>query len=486
MKNNKKLKIVLIVFVFLNIFLLLFGLILRDIRYGKLEKVIYKTITSDDYIQFITDGQARTYDEELNFLSEGSESKTSDEYRDEFHSAFFNKFTSIYDLQEVLGYFGSSGIDFLINNPKSFIKLYQFENSSFNISLINGYEIGLGPLNYKIDVNVHSKYGLENDLSINIVIYKIKILGGGEEIIFDDSIYDLINYLYENEEGFLNSVIEIIDMILNQYFNGIDLFSLNNDIHNLFLFNGVDIFDYSEKFTANGNYIDISDGMSIEEENDILNMSSLEIEKLNKTLGVSIQLKDRGNETIPFSTSSFLRRYDGNELYIWNNFIQEISTLGDDQFYSTINVIYDDDVIKIVPIVQYNIYDNNIKNEKKQTLRSNWENFMYYEYLNLDYSKYFNQALIDFGIDEFRLTNYYSTSEINATFSEEFQSINSDVTDILWKKGDNKTSFSNFVLIQNLFRPFLSKNNIDNYLKNISKEMVSNVKFSDLQKPNKI
>lgn len=504
MKNNL-LKIFIALFLVLNLVLLLTGIILQNNRKERLEMLMYDTVTSSEFVQYTTDGEYQNWDlYKESFDNDPNDEGIINDERENFHEQFFSKWLNFDDLENVLEAFGTS-LNNPMLNPESALKIINLEKRETKVKTITLYTLVGKSANKAlfptIDLVIEFENGIENGLSLYILLPTL-ILGTIEGVlnsIFNLSI-EIPNRIY------ISTILDLLNNILQSLLinssNGELIFIINkvetliSIIGDSFLFNGIDIFRYEEKFVINDVEIDLTDGIDIEktkakqhtdEYNAFMEMDNFQKRQFASTFEASLQLATNGNETMSLRTSQYLNYFGGNELYVWNTFAKRLSKQSENHElrYSTIE--FKDGII--TPKFKYS-FNNNEKSFKKIKMESLWEQFLWLEYNELNYSKYFDNALTSDNLDKFTLTYYFSKlnniEENEVIFSPEFESLNSDITNVLWTKGDHETSFSNFVLLSNLYRPFLRTNNIDNYLKEISKLMTENVKLSDLQKPSKV
>lgn len=476
MKGNRRIKIIIIIFVLVNVFLLASALILSSMRNSKVDYILYDAITSEQFTKFASEGEYEDFDEYIEtFDYEESTSSDLESNIDHFHDIFFEAGVKWSDIVSISSSLGGDLIN-MFAMPEYIAKLVNLEYGSNEFNFGNDEE---GERGIDIEISIVAPNGIQNGMQVwGTLMYK------GKQIHID--IFNTLNSDVANAA--------LLALPANQR-KAVKL--LTNKILNSFIYKGVDLFKYNEQFYANGNLVDLSDGLDSEgvEINNILKMTDEEAIDFSNNLVVSLQLRDKGNEWFNYSTSQYLYSFGGNELFVWNNFMDYLTKNHNKNFrYENYNLELVD-IGKLKPNYVDTVQPStklkwNLKNEKvlrMEKLDSAWEQFLWTVYNEIDYSSYLDRALKDDGKEYYSITDYYNNgAESEYIFSDDFAEMNSEITDVLWSYGDDSTSFSNFVIIANLYRPFIRTDNIDHFLKEISKIAATGLSPTDLLKPGKI
>lgn len=471
MKGNKRIKFIIIIFVTINIFLLASAIILSYKRAKKIDLILYDAITSDSFTKYASKGQ---YDDFIDYketfsiqgtLEEDSvPSDTIESSIEQFHETFFQRGTKWSDLLSIITSLGGEAPN-IFADPENIQSLIFWEKDK---------PITIGD---NMGINLHAN-GLEGGFTIRYAL--VPIIGILEGLI--EKINELIGELSESgiDTTIATKVSNLITLLISK-------------LENSFIYKGIDLFTYDEVFTADGFLIDLTDGLSSKEKKNILNMTDEEALDFSNSVVISFQLKDRGNEWLNYSTSQYLNSFGGNELFIWNHGLNSLSKNQDKGIryeridFEKLNADSRKKQNFIVPDTKLEWSLENKEILETEKLESSWEQFLWATYNNIDYAGYFDEALRSDGLESYSLTDYYYNKDgIEYNFSEKFKTMNSEITNTLWSLGDKETSFSNYVLLCNLYRPYIRTNNIDSFIKEASKMASSGLKPSDLLKPGQI
>lgn len=460
MKGNKKIKIIILLFIIVNAILLVTGFTLSTIREKSVDLILYNAITSDEFTRYSSDGKYNdfeSYAETFEYKSVDTKSETIEE----FHDTMFENGVRWSDLYDISVTVGGSIYDYFAD-PVIIEKVIMLEKQSTildsDIKITDGLKIQL------------SMNGLENGLDIALFTGPVP--------------FKTINILK------------------------------------------LDLFTYLDVFSANGTTVDTTDGLDTDERKSIQDISDEEAKEFSESVIITLQIGDKGNEWLNYSTSQFLNSFEGNELFIWNNGLDTISKYSNESVhydtFKTDNIkekltvggssgLIQKDVPAIVPqtkvkilkiletVINFFLGDGEEKELtsfekpklptklKTHKTESTWEQLLWLTYNELDYAKYFDNALIADGKSSYTLTEYYSElyGEEYA-FAKSFEELGSGISNDLWNLGDKETTFSNYVALCNYYRPYIRTVNIDSYLKEISKIAASGINTSDLLKPNQI
>lgn len=464
MKGNRKIKLIIIIFVAANIFLLASAIILSHRRAKKIDLILYDALTSENFTRYASDGQ---YDDFTEYKDSFVVNDNADEEQvsniEQFHDKFFEKGVKWVDILSISLSLGGEMPNVFVE-PSYIIKLINLEKT-LKINKVKEGEFGF-----------EMTGGLENG---------IELYYGKRSIT---SIIATANI-------FISGLIEVAqsvgtDTTLLEGVNNL-LKLVSTKLTNSFIYQGLNFFTYDDIFIANGEVIDSTDGLDKTEISNIENISNKEARVFADSIVITLQLRDRGNEWLNYGTSQFLNSFGGNELFIWNNGIRNLSRNYDKNTrYQTYEVNKVGLINKKYEITPKTKTKWSLKQEEilfGEKIESSWEQLLWAVYSEVDYTWYLDNALEADDKDSYTITDYYSMdSDLPIEFSTVFTEMGSEITNDLWVKGDDQTSFSNFVILCNLYRPFIRTDNIDPFLKEISKMASDGLKASDLLKPGQI
>lgn len=447
-KKNYKIKIFLFLFLILNFVLIIAGSILIPIRKENLTESVYETLTSNIMVDYLTEGEYANYEDlKEDLILENSE------YWETSKSINEKLFTSIIywvDIVDLLIMFkGDVNVGF-IENPTSIATLIFLDKGSQNA---------------KADAKA-----LLSDLL------------GIEET---GNIYRILNFIMPN--GFEGGI--SIPLILNDSFliKPIDIFEYNL------------IFEYKEDGMSETSIYDFSNGifkgsyLGDETHIGIKAWDKFEIASFTEELGFNTDFSNKNNKTLNFELWKVLSSFENNTKYLWYKYMKKVS---DEYFYST-NPYFDYE-IKINEENEYYYFQTEKKNNenKKYEIDSIYEAFQYDLYLNLDYSSYFDKAVKEDGVEhngikQYNLNDMIIEHNLNSDlqdliYNEGSNDLNEELNSTLWEFGMEKTTFSNYMIIVENYRPYLRKDSIDDFIWDLSKLITKDIKLSELEKPNNV
>lgn len=433
--RNLRIKIISLFLVFINLFLIISGLILVQVRKDNIIDEFVDSFTSKQFVYYSTDGATNDWEEMVGYFDVELDSEGKDihaQNRNEFSNEIYTNKLAWEDLMELIRWITASGYynPTLIENP-------------YGISLI-----------ILLDQGGNAWKPILEEL-FEVVFPLVPILSVIPVGIAAATVASILNPLTTEADG--ETGIGLEEGV------GIDLITFN------------EIFVYEEE--VNGDLVeatyDFSDGVQMEEfngKNDgqlgIQNWNKDEIKDFFSHGYINLDVR---NETGNYYLSTMIYKLLGtenNSLFILNEFANNSM-----EKYSENNLISYSN-LSLVDKGSNVVLQNN-----SSIINSDGEAVYYSIWKNMDYAKYFNKALESDGFDNYSNSIAVETQPFyyeNETFS--------GTEDILWEKGQTETTFGKFLLINKNFRPFLRSCNYTDFLNEFATTAMKDIKLSELPK----
>lgn len=429
MKRNWTIKISIIIFLTIDLLLIILGLILISSRKEKLREDVENSFKSPMFVSYVTENTTNDYSEMIKMFD--SDFKILDD-------------STIVDIG---------------NKEREIFKENTLSNKVMWKDLMMFIKNIAGVSNFDPSI-------IENSYGVALIILLDK---GGDSKCWQYVFEEILSF-------FISDQIQIISTALATIFGSL-LLPTGLEGYNINLFN----YDLNFVYEENGNIVeyDLSYGMTeeiwngVEGENlGIKNWDYYECSDLFDTGSINLDIVNDGDLFFSFMLYFGFDRSD-NTYFLLNKYIEKTKKLYYGKEYQTYIISEN----KTTMTWEY------IKKEQNNIVDSPGESFLYSLYDNIEYWKYFDNALesdkINIGYEFKYVPNLYQESKLS------FVDYNSTENyDYIWKKGQKETDFSNFLFLTQTYSPFLRSINYNNFIIDLSKLIVNDVKLSDLEKPN--
>ena len=438
--KNTKLKIGLVLFLFLNLILIIVGFILIDVRKNKLIKETHDFFTTNQIVKYDTNNEVDNFDDMVKLFDpiRGEEKNIDDsvsyEFRKKVLTKYFTGEITFNNIGEII--FSMGGI---ISSSKW---LYDPIIPPTLILLDKGTNLS----GMKDAENILTDIGLSDTISIAIAT---TLMGLNLESIADIIKFDEV-FSYD-EKGFSEK----------------------------------SFYDFSK--ISKGDYLgdDKRKGMK--------NWGEQEVRQFYQTVGldllaVTVVKNDDGTKSISFNENNKFTSFDlwkimnkeDNIKQLWFNYLTKISLK-----YNTLRIKYD----YYVPKKNSSIGNKWSFSKETEYVDSVSEYFIYDIYKHINWKSYFDKSLDLDSLNEYT-SQLIPSLYIDKKFPPDQYKYNKDdeksvkIEDIpLYSKENNNLNFGDFFFLNKYYMPFLRSANFDNFIWDISKLITNGVKLSDLGRP---
>lgn len=505
----KKATLFLVLILLLNIVLISWGIVINNNKTNDDRRAFANSFKTNLFAKTVTRGEAQTHDEMLSMMDsyytddtgevvKGIQADTkNNEFNDSGKQLRENVATSFFS-----EYISWDEFNYIFENSNTDIT--QFENTDL-ISLIMMADKGLSPLvvfdKFGVDtsgfldfstslvaayaaddsiltwliVSLLLPNGLEGGIRLNFLIetlisfsdpeqypnWVVNNLGGIVDNFLSDFQTDhgISDEDWPEALSLLISAVDAVDTVLSKI--KIDLLETGSQFTYNETIDGVSrevSYDFSGKM-----YLDEWAGVEGESLG-VKNWSNDETHQYFSSVAIRTDLRNAGDLHLS-SISSFAFPLSSDSIKYLNS------------YYARINDKYEGKKYKLMGTVKTSPVEDEtfpwaVASTKTVEIDTTGEAFLYDVYSNIDYTEFYNRALIEDGLSEYKFSyteQLYGNQELNAS---DFSKDTSNYEDTIYKPGNGGVTFDEFVFISRTYRPMLRSTNFDLFIHEVSKLIV--------------